>query len=190
MKTYVAEIAGEAILAFRAEDDEAGRGRLSARCSRLLRPSRARRTPIVGRQVRYGTAWPLLPNTSNGSFCATRRPEGRTIAMIGSFTLSLLSLSMRAVRKTTDEDQAGTWPIAGRKSSRDPSAWSRDWIKITNPDSPAMVRARDGKWQLETEALRSVGDGGGVAIGEPRRGQTRPLLSRRLGGAIAWTASS
>jgi hypothetical protein len=79
---------------------------------------------------------------------------------------------------------------AGNLASRHPSGWSRDWIKVTNPDSPAMVRARDGKWQLETEALRSTGDGGGVAIGAPRRGQTRPLLSRRLGGAIAWTALS
>jgi bifunctional non-homologous end joining protein LigD len=23
---------------------------------------------------------------------------------------------------------------------------SRDWIKVKNPDSPAMVRAREGKW--------------------------------------------
>jgi bifunctional non-homologous end joining protein LigD len=23
---------------------------------------------------------------------------------------------------------------------------SRDWIKVTNPDSPAMIRAREGDW--------------------------------------------
>jgi ATP-dependent DNA ligase len=23
---------------------------------------------------------------------------------------------------------------------------SRDWIKVKNPDSPAMLRARDGRW--------------------------------------------
>jgi bifunctional non-homologous end joining protein LigD len=27
-----------------------------------------------------------------------------------------------------------------------PSGPSRDWIKVKNPDSPAMIRARDGEW--------------------------------------------
>jgi ATP-dependent DNA ligase len=26
------------------------------------------------------------------------------------------------------------------------SAPSRDWIKVKNPDSPAMIRAREAKW--------------------------------------------
>jgi bifunctional non-homologous end joining protein LigD len=27
-----------------------------------------------------------------------------------------------------------------------PSGPSRDWLKVKNPDSPAMIRARDGEW--------------------------------------------
>jgi ATP-dependent DNA ligase len=23
---------------------------------------------------------------------------------------------------------------------------SRDWIKVNNPDTPAMIRAREGRW--------------------------------------------
>jgi hypothetical protein len=25
-------------------------------------------------------------------------------------------------------------------------AFSRDWLKVKNPDSPAMVRHREGRW--------------------------------------------
>jgi ATP-dependent DNA ligase len=33
-----------------------------------------------------------------------------------------------------------------RLSAPDRSGPSRDWLKIKNPDSPAMIRAREAEW--------------------------------------------
>ena len=37
---------------------------------------------------------------------------------------------------------------------------SRDWLKIKNPDSPAMVRHREGRWQGSSIRPRSPSPGG------------------------------
>jgi bifunctional non-homologous end joining protein LigD len=36
--------------------------------------------------------------------------------------------------------------VSKRLSAPYRSGPSRDWIKVKNPDSPAMVRAREGRW--------------------------------------------
>jgi bifunctional non-homologous end joining protein LigD len=36
--------------------------------------------------------------------------------------------------------------VSKRLSAPYRSGHSRDWIKVKNPDSPAMVRAREGLW--------------------------------------------
>jgi ATP-dependent DNA ligase len=36
--------------------------------------------------------------------------------------------------------------VSKRLSASYRSGPSRDWIKVKNPDSPAMVRARQGTW--------------------------------------------
>jgi bifunctional non-homologous end joining protein LigD len=56
----------------------------------------------------------------------------------------------------TDEDGAAIFRqacamglegiVSKRRSSRYQSGPSRDWLKIKNPDSPAMVRVRNEEW--------------------------------------------
>jgi ATP-dependent DNA ligase len=36
--------------------------------------------------------------------------------------------------------------VSKRLSALYRSGPSRDWLKVTNPDSPAMVRAREAEW--------------------------------------------
>jgi ATP-dependent DNA ligase len=37
--------------------------------------------------------------------------------------------------------------VSKRLSSPYRSGPSRDWIKVKNPDSPAMIRYREGRWE-------------------------------------------
>jgi ATP-dependent DNA ligase len=36
--------------------------------------------------------------------------------------------------------------VSKRLSAPDRSGRTRDWIKVKNPDSPAMIRAREAEW--------------------------------------------
>jgi bifunctional non-homologous end joining protein LigD len=36
--------------------------------------------------------------------------------------------------------------VSKRLSAPYPSGPSRDWLKVKNPDSPAMIRARKAEW--------------------------------------------
>ena len=46
--------------------------------------------------------------------------------------------------------------VSKRRDSRYRSGPSRDWIKVKNPKSPAMNRAKDALWHLVSEFQRSL----------------------------------
>jgi hypothetical protein len=107
MKTYVAEVDGEAILVFRALDDTAagnilceedGGFQLVAR-GYLAFCERMGAHYGTGR-VQYGIARHHLRNMGSGSSCETREPKAPTIPMIGSFIWFRWSRSMTQAEMT------------------------------------------------------------------------------------------
>jgi hypothetical protein len=95
-----------------------------------------------------------------------RGPNGekRPADVIGGFDLLELdgrptrpaALRLGILSEHTDEDGAAIFAqacrmglegiVSKRLTAPYRSGPSRDWIKVKNPDSPAMVRAREAEW--------------------------------------------
>jgi ATP dependent DNA ligase domain len=77
------------------------------------------------------------------------------------------------------------------------SGRSRDWLKIKNPDSPAMIRARETEGRGRAVQVRNRADGPREHAGEWRPFTRRPVPSQRdlerrqyagrSGGDVIWT---